>query len=113
MATHTTYQLSAGQRRSVYVDTPEKLFNAFYQLTDFDGGDPADDMILLAAEGRHRTVFINKSALDYVTIPTHQYAEGRTDANAIWTPSTACSNRHARRRSRGWKRVNRLTGAER
>lgn len=82
LATQTTYQLSSGQRRSVYVDTPENLFNAFYELTDFDGGEPADDMILLVAEGRHRTIFINKSALDYVAIPTHQYAEGRTDADA-------------------------------
>ena len=80
LATHTTYQLSTGQRRRVYVDGPETLFDAFHELTDFQGGDPADNMILLAAEGWHRTVFINKGALDYVMIPTHQYLEGRTEA---------------------------------
>lgn len=81
-ALKTIYQLSTGQRRSVYVDDPENLFNAFYELTDFEGGDPADDMIRLEAEGRHRIIFINKNALDYVAIPTHQYNEGRTNADA-------------------------------
>lgn len=82
LATHTTYQLSSGQRRSVLVDTPEALFNAFYELTDFEGGDAADDMVLLSAEGWHRTIFINKGALDYVMIPTHQYIQGRIDADS-------------------------------
>ena len=82
LATKTTYQLASGQRRRVYVDTPETLFDAFYELTDYDGGDPADDMILLPSEGWHRTVFINKDALDYVMIPTHQYIQGRTDADS-------------------------------
>jgi transcriptional regulator with XRE-family HTH domain len=82
MALNTIYQLSTGQRRSVYVDDPENLFNAFYELADFQGGDPADDMIRLEAEGRHRIIFINKSALDYVVIPSHKYNEGRIDAHA-------------------------------
>lgn len=78
----TTYQLSTGQRRSVHVDDPENLFNAFYELVDFDGGISADDMIRLEAEGRHRIIFISKSALDYVAIPTHQFEEGRVEADA-------------------------------
>lgn len=82
LALTTTYQLSTGQRRSVYVDQPESLFNAFNDLTDFEGGDPDDDMIRIEAEGRHRIVFINKRALDYVSIPTHQYKEGRIEAEA-------------------------------
>jgi transcriptional regulator with XRE-family HTH domain len=78
----TIYQLSCGKRRSVYVDEAEKLYLAFYELIDFDGGDPADGMIVLPAEGWDRTIFINKDALDYVMLPTHQYVEGRTEANA-------------------------------
>jgi hypothetical protein len=65
LASTTTYQLSTGQRRDVYVDDHQSLYDAFYQLTKFDGGELADDMILLRAEGRHRIIFINKSALDY------------------------------------------------
>jgi len=81
-ALRATYQLSSGQKRSVNVDDPEDLFRAFYPLTDFDGGDPAEEMILLPAEGWHRTIFINKNALDYIVIPTHRYDEGRTEIDA-------------------------------
>jgi transcriptional regulator with XRE-family HTH domain len=79
-ACKVTYQLSAGQRRSVYVDNPEDLFNAFCDLIDFEESDATDDRIRLEAEGRHRVVFINKHAMDYVIIPTHRYNEGRVDS---------------------------------
>jgi hypothetical protein len=52
------------------------------QRLEFDGGEPADGMILLRAEGRHRTAFLNKDALDYVSIPTHHYEAGSVDAEA-------------------------------
>jgi hypothetical protein len=39
-------------------------------------------MILLTAEGSHRIAFINKDALDYVSIPTHHYEAGRVEAEA-------------------------------
>jgi|SRR5262245_5500857 len=82
LASTTMYQLSTGQRRDVYVDNDEDLYNAFYELIEFDGGEPADDMILLPAEGSHRIAFINKSALDYVSIPAHKYEAGSVDATA-------------------------------
>lgn len=81
MSLKTTYQLSIGQRRSVYVDGSLELNNAFYELTDFDGGKLGDH-IRLAAESRHRIIFINKNALDYVSIPTYRYEEGRIEAAA-------------------------------
>lgn len=81
LSSRTTYQLSTGQQRNVYVDGSLELYNAFYELIDFDGGE-LNDCIRLEAEGRHRIIFINKNALDYVTIPTHQYQEGRVEANA-------------------------------
>jgi len=82
LASTTTYQLSSGQRRDVYIDNDEDLYNAFYGLIEFDGDEPADDMILLTAEGRHRIVFISKGALDYVSIPTHKYEAGSVEAAA-------------------------------
>lgn len=82
MAHMTTYQLSTGQKRSVYVDSAKNLYNAFHELTEFDGGISADDMIRLEAEGRHRIVFINKKALDYVMMPTHKFDQGRVEADA-------------------------------
>jgi hypothetical protein len=82
LASTTTYQLSSSQRRDVDVDDDDDLYNAFYELIEFDGGEPADDMILLRAEGSHRIVFINKGALDYVSIPTHKYEAGSVEAAA-------------------------------
>ncbi|MDP1602728.1 MAG: hypothetical protein Q8M03_05630, partial [Legionella sp.] len=82
LATHVVYQLSSGKKRSVWVDDDYATYNAFYDLTEFAGGGPASDMIRVAAEGRHRIVFINKSALDYVSIPTHRYEAGAIEAAA-------------------------------
>src|SRR5258708_390478 len=83
LASTTTYQLSTGQRRDVYVDDHKDLYHTFYELIEFDGGEPEADMILLPAEGRHRIVFVNKSALDYVSIPTHKYEAGSVEAAAV------------------------------
>jgi hypothetical protein len=82
MAVRTTYQLSTGQRRSMHVYEPESLYDAFYELIDFDGGISADDIIRLEAIAWHRIIFINKSALDYVVIPTHRFEEGRVERTA-------------------------------
>jgi transcriptional regulator with XRE-family HTH domain len=83
LASTTIYQLSTGRRRDVYIDDEKNLYNAFYELIEFDGDQPADDMILLPAEGRHRTIFISKSALDYISIPTHQYEAGSVESAAV------------------------------
>jgi transcriptional regulator with XRE-family HTH domain len=82
LATYVTYQLSNGRRRDVYFDTDDEIYNAFSELVEFGGGEPSDDMILLRAEGRHRAIFINKSALDYVSIPTHRYEAGDLETTA-------------------------------
>src|SRR5215204_5980679 len=79
LALYTAYQLSTGKRRKVYVDDHAELFDAFYELVDFEGGISTNDMIRLEAEGSHRIIFINKSALDFVAIPTHQFEEGRVE----------------------------------
>jgi hypothetical protein len=74
--------LSDGKLRSVYFDRPVDLYDAFYELVEYDGGGSADDMIRLEAEGPHRIIFINKAALDYVAIPTHKFEEGRVERDA-------------------------------
>jgi hypothetical protein len=83
LASTITYQLSTGHQRDVYVDNDEDVYNAFYELIEFDGDEPADGMILLTAEGRHRIIFVNKSGLDYVSIPTHKYEAGNIEAAAV------------------------------
>jgi transcriptional regulator with XRE-family HTH domain len=82
LAVNTTYQLSTGVRRSVYVSGPEDLFDAFYELIDFSSDVSTEGMIRLEVEGSHRIIFINKEALDYVAIPTHQFEEGRVERDA-------------------------------
>jgi hypothetical protein len=82
LALKTTYQLSDGKRRSVYVDGPAELFDAVYELVEFEDSVSADDMIRLEAEGSHRIIFINKAALDYIAVPTHQFEEGRVERDA-------------------------------
>lgn len=85
----TTYQLSTGKRRSVHVYDPEDLFNALYELIDFGESTSTDDMIRLEAEGRHRIIFINKDALDYIAVPTHQFSNGAIEANAAALDSSS------------------------
>jgi transcriptional regulator with XRE-family HTH domain len=83
VATKATYQFSTGgKQRSVVVYTSEDLFDAFYELIDFDGGISAEGVIRWEVEGRHRIIFINKDALDYVSIPTHKFEEGRVERTA-------------------------------
>lgn len=67
----------------MWTSTTTKIcITPFMELIEFEGGDPADGMILLQAEGSHRTIFINKAALDYVSIPTHKYEAGSVDVAA-------------------------------
>lgn len=82
LASTTTYQLSCGKQRGVVVYENEAIYNAFYALFEFEQSDQADEMILLPVEGRHRTIFINKIALDYVSIPAHKYEAGRVEVEA-------------------------------
>ena len=79
LATQTTYQLSSGRRRHVYLHGLKTVFSALCELTDFGGGGP-DNMIELPLDSPRRIIFINKDALDYVMIPTHQYLRGKTGA---------------------------------
>lgn len=95
LATKTTYQLSTGAQRSVFVDDHERLYDAFYELIEFGGGEPADDLIRLEAEGAHRIIFINKNALDYVAVPTHQYEAGKVDATATDLEALDATSRKA------------------
>lgn len=88
LASGVTYQLSDGKRRDVYVYNDEDLFVAFFELVDVNGGDPPDDMIVLSAEGYDQTIFINKGALDYVSMPTHRYEAGAIGIAAAALDST-------------------------
>lgn len=83
LANHVVYQLSTGERRSVFIEGgDEDLFAAFYPLVDFGDMHEDDEMILFRNAGYHRTIFINPLALDYVSLPTHKFEAGSLEMEA-------------------------------
>jgi transcriptional regulator with XRE-family HTH domain len=81
LASTTTYQLSTGQRRDVCVYDAKDLYDAFWELIELEG-ELSAEMIRISPEGRHRIIFINKAALDYISVPTHHYEAGSVEAAA-------------------------------
>jgi transcriptional regulator with XRE-family HTH domain len=80
LARDVVYQLSSGRKRHISVYDDEDVYNAFWEMVgNYDDGDR---IIVFQAEGYHRTAFINKNALDYVSIPTHKYEAGELEASA-------------------------------
>jgi len=83
LANHVVYQLSTGERRSVFVEgRDEDLYAAFYPLVEFGDMHEDDEMILFNNEGYHRAIFINPLALDYVSVPTHKFEAGSLEMAA-------------------------------
>jgi transcriptional regulator with XRE-family HTH domain len=83
LANHVVYQLSTGERRSVFIESSdEDLFEAFYPLVDFGDMHEDDEMILFKNAGYHRIIFIHPLALDYVSLPTHKFEAGSLEMAA-------------------------------
>jgi len=82
LATNMTYQLSNGQRRSMYIMEPMALFAAFELLLESIDDDPGDDFIRLPVVDWHCIAFLNHNAMDYVILPTHQLEQGRVEMEA-------------------------------
>ncbi|MFN3437468.1 MAG: helix-turn-helix domain-containing protein [Acidovorax sp.] len=82
LATQATYQLSNGKCRSVYIDSPEELFNTFEPLLEDTENALGIDLMQLPIERWHRIAFINKQAVDFVMLPTHRLHQGRIEMEA-------------------------------
>jgi transcriptional regulator with XRE-family HTH domain len=83
LANHVIYQLSTGERRSVFIEgSDDDVFETFYPLVDFGDMHEDDEMILFKNAGYHRTIFINPLALDYVSLPTHKFEAGSLEMAA-------------------------------
>jgi hypothetical protein len=83
LARDVVYQLSTGRKRHISVYDDEDVYGAFWEMVgNYDDDDDDDRLIVFQAEGYHRTAFINKNALDYVSIPTHKHEAGELDASA-------------------------------
>lgn len=72
-ARNTYWQFSSGLLRSSYIYDSGVLYNYFSLLEDYDDND---QFIYLDDEGYHRTIVIQKSLLDYISIPKHKFYEG-------------------------------------
>lgn len=81
VATNITYQLSNGQRRSFTAEN-EVIYDAFWELIEFPDAHDIE-MIRIAPEGYHRTIFVNPNALDYISLPTHKWEGGNLEAAAV------------------------------
>ena len=76
LATAVVYQVSGGKRRSIreFDSGDGTLYNTFYEITEeFQGGCEADSLLVFPAAGYDHSIFINKQALDFVSIPTHMW----------------------------------------
>jgi transcriptional regulator with XRE-family HTH domain len=82
LASNVVYQLTTGQKRHIGAYDDEDVYGAFWQIVESDDDDDDDSIIVFQAEGYHRTAFINKNALDYVSIPTHKYEAGELESSA-------------------------------
>lgn len=83
LANNIIYQLSTGERRSVFIEgSDEDVFGAFYPLIDFGDMHEDDEMILFSNAGYHRTIFINPLALEFVSLPTHKFEAGSLEIEA-------------------------------
>ncbi|MDE2421092.1 MAG: helix-turn-helix transcriptional regulator [Gammaproteobacteria bacterium] len=73
-ATTITWQLLSGQIRQENIIEKEVVYDTFERIM-FDPDD-LDDLIYLPIEGYHRSIFINKNSIDYISIPMHTFNEG-------------------------------------
>ena len=76
-ATCVTWQLSSGDRRDERADEDASIFDAFVDLRDH--ADDLNGLIFFPAEGYHRSIAINPSAVDFIWVPTHRFKNGELD----------------------------------
>lgn len=71
------WQLSNGKVRNVEILENKEIYEAL-SLTEVDPSNL--DPICLPVEGYHRTVFIQKTLIDYISAPKHKYYDGALDS---------------------------------
>lgn len=80
-ATEVIYRHSSGKKRIITMFEDRELFEMLSLLLMREDDDGDDPLIVFPAEGHHRTVFINTDAIDYFSVPTHRYENGRIESN--------------------------------
>jgi hypothetical protein len=76
-ATKTIYQLSnGGAQREFKAFGDAALYNAVYQLIEYESELLAPGMVRFEVEDSDRMIFINQRAFDYISLPSHQLKRG-------------------------------------
>ena len=73
-----TWQLRGNRGRQISSFENKEAYEALSILPMVD----EDELLFLAPEGYHRSIFISLSALDCITVPAHKYREGELDSAA-------------------------------
>ncbi|MDO8178133.1 MAG: hypothetical protein Q7T62_07800 [Undibacterium sp.] len=74
-AQNISWQLSSGKQRSENVNENRLIYDVFGTFK-FENLDP---IICLPVEDYHRTIFINTSVVDYISIPAHKFRDGEIE----------------------------------
>src|SRR5690625_4225927 len=74
-ATSVVWQPTGRLPRSMYFDEDEVLYDTF-SLLELSLEDD-ENFVYLRGEGYHRSAFVNLSQVDYFSIPSHRFDEGR------------------------------------
>lgn len=82
IASNIKYQISNGKQRTISTIEEYSIYDAFYSIIEFGEAENEDGMIRLSTDGYHRTIFICKSNIDYIRIPSHKYRNGEIESAA-------------------------------
>ena len=74
---------SNGTRRKIGMFDDEHVYELITGLANEFDADDEPEMVIFPSEGYHRTSFINRNAVDYVSVPTHRFELGETEATAL------------------------------
>lgn len=74
-ATSVVWQPTGRLPRSMYFDEDEVLYDTFSLFELFL--EEGENFVYLSGEGYHRSAFVNLSHVDYVSLPSHRFDEGR------------------------------------
>lgn len=73
---------SNGTRRRIGMFDDEHVYELISSLAEEKIVENEPPLIIFPSEGYHRTSFINRSAIDYISVPTHRFELGETEINA-------------------------------
>lgn len=70
-----TWQLPSNRNRYVSLSESKALYETFCTLTMGD----EQELLYLAPEGYHRSIFLSLSAVDFISVPAHKFREGELE----------------------------------